>query len=102
MALVDIVGDSTSSENILASNGTEAVRTESLVRHYRLGHSTIRAVDGISLAVRKGDFAALLGASGSGKSTLMNLIAGLDRPDSGSIVVEGQNLAQLGQQELAK
>jgi len=86
----------------LVSNGTEAVRTESLVRHYRLGHSTIRAVDGISLAVRKGDFAALLGASGSGKSTLMNLIAGLDRPDSGSIVVEGQNLAQLSQQELAK
>ena len=86
----------------MVSNGTEAVRTESLVRYYRLGHSTIRAVDGISLAVRKGDFAALLGASGSGKSTLMNLIAGLDRPDSGSIVVEGQNLAQLSQQQLAK
>ena len=56
-----------------------------------------RRVGSDSLAVRKGDFAALLGASGSGKSTLMNLIAGLDRPDSGSIVVEGQNLAQLSQ-----
>ena len=86
----------------MASNGTEAVRTESVVRHYRLGQSVIRAVDGVSLSVKKGEFAALLGASGSGKSTLMNLIAGLDRPDCGSIVVEGQNLAQLNQEQLAK
>jgi putative ABC transport system ATP-binding protein len=86
----------------LGFNGTEAVRTESLVRHYTLGHSTIRAVDGISLSVSKGDFTALLGASGSGKSTLMNLIAGLDRPSSGSIVVEGQNLATMKSGELAQ
>jgi putative ABC transport system ATP-binding protein len=72
------------------------------VRHYRLGQSVIRAVDGISLRVKKGEFAALLGASGSGKSTLMNLIAGLDRPTSGSITVEGQNLAELKSDQLAQ
>ena len=86
----------------MVSNGTEAVRTESLVRHYQLGQSTIRAVDGISLTIKKGDFTALLGASGSGKSTLMNLIAGLDRPTAGSIVVEGKELAKLESGPLAQ
>lgn len=86
----------------MGSNGTEAVRTESLVRHYTLGHSVIRAVDGVSLSINKGDFAALLGASGSGKSTLMNLIAGLDRPSAGAIQVEGQDLAKMKSGELAQ
>lgn len=84
------------------SLNAEAVRTEALVRHYHLGQSVIRAVDGVSLSVKKGEFAALLGASGSGKSTLMNLLAGLDHPTSGSITVEGQNLATLDQAELAQ
>ncbi len=86
----------------MAFNSTEAVRIESLVRHYQLGHSTIRAVDGVSMSIQKGDFAALLGASGSGKSTLLNLIAGLDRASSGSIMVDDQNLAELGPALLAR
>lgn len=84
------------------SNGNEALKTVSLVRHYTLGGSVIPAVDGVSLAAQRGEFIALLGASGSGKSTLLNLIAGLDRPDSGEIVVEGQNLATLSSQGLAR
>lgn len=83
-------------------NGTEAVRVVSLVRHYRLGGSLIPAVDGVSLAAEHGEFIALLGASGSGKSTLLNLIAGLDRPDGGAIVVEGQDLATLDSMGLAR
>jgi len=72
------------------------------VKHYKLGRSVIPAVDGVSLAARRGEFIALLGASGSGKSTLLNLIAGLDRPDAGAIVVDGQNLATFTPQELAE
>ena len=83
-------------------NGTEAVKTASLVRHYKLGRSVIPAVDGVSVAARRGEFVALLGASGSGKSTLLNLIAGLDRPDGGSITVEGQDLAELSSEQLAQ
>ena len=86
----------------MASNGFEAVRTESLVRHYHLGHSVIRAVDGVSLSIKRGEFTSLLGASGSGKSTLMNLIAGLDSPDSGTIVVQGQDIAKLSPEQLAQ
>jgi putative ABC transport system ATP-binding protein len=59
-------------------------------------------VDGVSIAAARGEFIALLGASGSGKSTLLNLIAGLDRPQSGAIVVDGQNLATLNSEELAQ
>jgi len=90
------------SSRALDFKAPEAVRTVSLVRHYRLGGSIIPAVDGVSIAANRGEFIALLGASGSGKSTLLNLIAGLDRPNSGAIVVEGQNLATLNPLELAQ
>ncbi len=79
-----------------------AIEITAAKRHYRMGETVIPAVDGISLSVREGEFAALLGASGSGKSTLMNLIGGLDRPSSGAIVVHGRDLAQMTSQELAQ
>lgn len=88
----------------MENNGsvTEAFRTVSLVRHYKMGRSVIPAVDGVSIAADRGEFIALLGASGSGKSTLLNLIAGLDRPDSGAIVVEGHDLATMTPNDLAQ
>ncbi len=79
-----------------------AVLSDNLCRHYRMGETLIRAVDGISFQVRAGDFVALLGASGSGKSSLLNLIAGLDRPTSGAVVVQGRDLAKLSREGLAQ
>jgi putative ABC transport system ATP-binding protein len=67
-----------------------------------MGSATIRAVDGVTLQIAAGEFVALLGASGSGKSSLLNLLAGLDSPSSGSVIVEGQSLAGLSREQLAK
>ncbi len=90
-----------SSTNRSSLNNPPAIRAEQLCRHYRMGETVIRAVDGVNLEVRAGEFVALLGSSGSGKSSVLNLIAGLDRPTSGSVIVHERNLAQLSREELA-
>ena len=79
-----------------------AIQLDRISRHYRMGETSVRAVDEVSLTVPENDFLALLGSSGSGKSTLLNLIAGLDRPTSGSIHTDGHDLASLCSVDLAR
>jgi len=79
-----------------------AIRTENVARHYTMGTSVIRAVDGVSLEIQQGEFVALLGSSGSGKSTLLNLIAGLDRPTGGVIFSGTRDLSQISSEDLAR
>jgi putative ABC transport system ATP-binding protein len=79
-----------------------AVQLEHISRHYQMGEIRVRAVDDVSFSVFTGEFLGLLGSSGSGKSTLLNLMAGLDRPTSGSIVANGKDLAGLSPVALAR
>ncbi len=84
-----------------APPGTEAaappqIVARDLVKTYRLGGSTIAALQGISVEVARGEYLAVTGASGSGKSTFMNLVGALDTPTSGSLNIEGRELGGLG------
>jgi putative ABC transport system ATP-binding protein len=79
-----------------------AIQLDHISRYYTMGASNVRAVDDLSLVIAQNEFLALLGSSGSGKSTLLNLIGGLDRPTSGSIVSNGQNIAALSSLDLAR
>jgi putative ABC transport system ATP-binding protein len=78
------------------------IRTEGLKKHYVLGAETIRAVRGVDLEIRAGEFVALMGPSGSGKSTFMNLIGCLDTPTEGRYWLKNQEVSELSDDELAR
>jgi len=80
-------------------DGEVFLETRGLVREFHVGPSVVRAIDGLDLAVARGEFLAVLGVSGSGKSTLLHLLGGLDTPTSGEVVVEGRDLASLSPRE---
>jgi putative ABC transport system ATP-binding protein len=75
--------------------------TKEVCRFYQRKTSEVRAIDGVSLSIERGDFISLVGSSGSGKSTLLNLLAGLDRPTSGDIFIGGDPFSRMTHQELS-
>ncbi|MSR22989.1 MAG: ABC transporter ATP-binding protein [Gemmatimonadetes bacterium] len=86
-----------------STNGANVViRTAALLKDYVLGVETVRAVRGVNLEIREGEFVALMGPSGSGKTTLMNLIGCLDTPTSGEYWLNGQEVGQLSERRLAR
>lgn len=80
---------------------SEAVSVHDVTKVYALGQTRVPALSGVTLAVSEGEFMAVAGPSGSGKSTLLNLIGCLDRPTSGRVVIGGQDVSQLGDDQLS-
>lgn len=78
----------------------EILKTEHLTKVYGSGENAVRALDGISLSVEQGEFVAVVGTSGSGKSTLLHMLGGLDRPTSGTVTVDGQDIFSLKDEAL--
>lgn len=78
------------------------IEVKNLKKYYELGGETVKALDGINLTIKQGEMIAVIGPSGSGKSTLMHLIGGLDKPDSGEIIVDGINLSDKNGKQLAE
>ncbi len=82
------------------SNGF-AVQLDEVHKVYRMGDTDVRALDGVTLKIRRGSFWAIMGPSGSGKSTMLNLLGCLDRPSSGHCIVEGHDLSSLNDNRLS-
>ena len=79
-----------------------ALRFDDVVKEFPLGDGRVRALDGVTLDIARGSFTAIVGRSGSGKSTLLHLAAGIDRPTSGEVLLEGQPLSRLGEDQLTR
>ncbi len=87
--------------HLSANEIKEVVRTEELKKYYPLGTHTVKALDGVNLTVKEGEFVAITGKSGSGKSTLLHMLGALDVPTSGDVYIDGKNLASMTREEQA-
>ena len=79
----------------------EVVKLQDVCRHYTVGGETVKALDGVSFSIRRGEYWAIMGPSGSGKSTLLNILGCLDRPTAGSYWLNGVDVAQMADNELS-
>lgn len=77
------------------------LEVKNLSKHYGKGETLVKAIDDVSFKIDKGDFVAIIGPSGSGKSTLMHLIGGVDQPTAGKVFIDGQDIYQLSEDNLA-
>ncbi len=78
----------------------KVLSAENLMKTYGSGEGLVHALDGVSLEVEKGEFVSIVGTSGSGKSTLLHMLGGLDRPDSGKVIVDGKDIFTLKDEKL--
>lgn len=77
------------------------VKTEKVVKEYRMGDNIVRALAGVDVEIKRGEYISVMGPSGSGKTTLFNMIGALDKPTSGSIYIDGQNTSDLSESQIA-
>jgi len=77
------------------------IELRDLQRYYQMGAETVKALDGVDLEIKRGEYLSIVGPSGSGKTTLFNLVGGLDKPTKGSVFIDGVDISQLDAYELA-
>ena len=77
------------------------IQLEELARHYEMGGTTVKALDGVDMEIGRGEYVSIVGPSGSGKTTLFNMIGGLDRPTKGKVYIDGVDISKLDAYELA-
>ncbi len=82
--------------------GNTGIRLENVRREYRMGDNIVNALDGLSLEIESGELTSIIGPSGSGKSTLMNIIGCLDRPTSGRVLLDGEDISLMNDKQLSK
>lgn len=78
------------------------IEVHDLYKLYRLGNNAVRALDGVDFSIAEGEFCAIVGPSGSGKSTLLNMMAGLEKPTKGEVIIEGKHLEKMNENQLVK
>jgi putative ABC transport system ATP-binding protein len=79
----------------------EILKVENLTKTYGKGETKVTALDNVSFSIEKGEFVAIVGASGSGKSTLLHMLGGVDRPTSGKVYINGEDIYKLNNDNLA-
>ena len=84
------------------TNKKTVISVKDLYKIYRVGESKVRALNGVSFTIEKGEFCAIVGTSGSGKSTLLNMLAGLEKPTKGEIVIVGEHMETKNENQLVK
>ncbi len=90
------------SEKVEKMQKQTAIELKHVAKHYEMGHSLVKALDGVNVKINKGDFVAIVGPSGSGKSTMMNMVGALDLPTKGNVCLDGQNIAHYSESDLAQ
>lgn len=80
----------------------KVIEVNNLYKLYRIGDSVVRALDGVDFKVYQGEFCAIVGTSGSGKSTLLNMLAGLEKPTKGEVIISGKHMENLNEDQLVK
>ena len=82
--------------------GKTVIRVKDLCKVYRVGDSKVKALNGVDFTIQKGEFCSIVGTSGSGKSTLLNMLAGLEKPTKGQIVIAGEHIEKKSENQLVK
>ena len=97
-----MAGDCRRLQGSSMKKSTDVIKVKDLYKIYRVGETNVRALNGVEFTIHRGEFCSIVGASGSGKSTLLNMLAGLEKPTKGQIVIAGEHMEKKSENELVR